>query len=277
MPDRSFHFIPGNRPEWFAGAGTLGADQLIFDLEDSVPSAEKESARRHVGEHLRKGDTANWFVRIHGHETAEFHNDVTLLREFPTVGLVIPKLSHESDWIQLASCINGQGRRVIVLIESFSAVDTLSALLDSSPWRLYGVGLGLEDLFSSVCFDVGQLDLLVQYVRSRIAIACLARRLAAIDAICGEIRDADEIQRHCLTGRAAGMGGKFTIHPAQVPTVNRVYSPDAAAVQWAQTIAHLSDMDDETGYRRVGDMILTPPKVKKARNILRCMREIENG
>ena len=45
---RSKLFIPVNREKFVAKAWTRGADCLILDLEDSIPPAEKSSARRMV-------------------------------------------------------------------------------------------------------------------------------------------------------------------------------------------------------------------------------------
>jgi (S)-citramalyl-CoA lyase len=41
----NFLFVPGNRPERFAKALASAADLVCIDLEDSVPSVEKDDAR----------------------------------------------------------------------------------------------------------------------------------------------------------------------------------------------------------------------------------------
>jgi hypothetical protein len=53
-PTRSWLFTPATRPERFAKAKEAGADVQIIDLEDSVPPAEKESARRNAFDYLAK-------------------------------------------------------------------------------------------------------------------------------------------------------------------------------------------------------------------------------
>ena len=47
-PIRSFMFVPGNREGWIDKCPASGADAVILDLEDSVPLAEKASARAGV-------------------------------------------------------------------------------------------------------------------------------------------------------------------------------------------------------------------------------------
>ena len=42
---RTLLFVPGNRPERFEKAARCGADAVVLDLEDSVPSVDKAAAR----------------------------------------------------------------------------------------------------------------------------------------------------------------------------------------------------------------------------------------
>lgn len=45
MSGRSYLFVPGNRPERFEKARSAGADAVILDLEDAVPSEKKTETR----------------------------------------------------------------------------------------------------------------------------------------------------------------------------------------------------------------------------------------
>ena len=42
---RSMLFMPGNNPGMLVSADILGADSIIYDLEDAVSLDEKDSAR----------------------------------------------------------------------------------------------------------------------------------------------------------------------------------------------------------------------------------------
>ena len=42
---RSFQFVPANNPGMLMSADILGADSVIFDLEDAVIDSEKDAAR----------------------------------------------------------------------------------------------------------------------------------------------------------------------------------------------------------------------------------------
>ena len=49
---RTVLFTPGTRPDRVAKAIGAGADSVCLDLEDAVPLAEKQDARKHVSEFL---------------------------------------------------------------------------------------------------------------------------------------------------------------------------------------------------------------------------------
>ena len=50
--------------------------------------------------------------------------------------------------------------------------------------------------------------------------------------------------------------------------INAIFAPAADVVRWAERVAELTGLRDDLGYQRLGGMIVTPPKIKKARQIL---------
>src|SRR5437899_10149171 len=56
MRRRSQLYVPANNPHMIAKAAVIEADSIVFDLEDAVPTQEKESARRSLGSAFRKAD-----------------------------------------------------------------------------------------------------------------------------------------------------------------------------------------------------------------------------
>ena len=51
-PCRSALFVPGNKPSWVENAVASGVESLINEIDDSVPVADKKSARLLVKEAL---------------------------------------------------------------------------------------------------------------------------------------------------------------------------------------------------------------------------------
>ena len=60
-PLRSLLIMPANRADMLAKSPSYGADALVFDLEDSVPIAEKPKARVLAREYIEK----TWCGKCH--------------------------------------------------------------------------------------------------------------------------------------------------------------------------------------------------------------------
>jgi citrate lyase subunit beta/citryl-CoA lyase len=267
MADRSFHFVPGSRPDLFERLETLGADRYVLDLEDAVPLALKQRAREDVARFLRTAGGDACFVRVNPCQTPEGVADMAALAGLPGVGLVVSKIDSEPT-LEAALAAAGTGPRPIVaLVESFAGIRRLPAMLERHAGRLHGVAVGVEDLLATSCFDEQELAALVAHAKCAVATECLAHGLLPIDGICTDTVDAAAIEAHAVRGRATGMAAKFTIHPRQIPVVNAVFGPSAERVRWAEEIVWLAGSAADTGYVRMGDVLVTPPKVKKARHI----------
>ena len=76
---RSALYAPGNVPKMLAKVGTFGADAIVLDLEDAVPAAEKEGARRMVREALGHIKGPQRFVRLNGYATGLLQEDLSVV------------------------------------------------------------------------------------------------------------------------------------------------------------------------------------------------------
>lgn len=74
MSGRSYLFVPGNRPDRFEKARSAGADAVILDLEDAVPSEKKTETREAVSAWLSPERPA--YVRVNGTATPWFWDDL---------------------------------------------------------------------------------------------------------------------------------------------------------------------------------------------------------
>ena len=90
---RSWLFVPGNRPRMIQKAPSLGADVIVYDLEDALPSAEKASGRRLVAEALEAPPGRSLrYVRVEADPQAGLEDARSVVR--PGLdGLVLPKVS----------------------------------------------------------------------------------------------------------------------------------------------------------------------------------------
>jgi len=279
-PRRSCLSVPGGNARMQAKAATLEADAVLFDLEDATAPSEKEAARSVIVSSLRELDfeRRSISVRVNGVDTAWCYRDVVDVVE--AVGdrldsIILPKVESAAD-VQFLDRLLRQielGRGwpagrigVEVLIESAAGmqrVDEIAAASDRLETLIFGPG----DLSASL--GMGQLSIgtlesgypgdVWHYALIRILVAARANGLLAIDGPYAAFADLDGLEQSAMRTASLGYDGKWVIHPTQIDTVNRVYSPDPGAVDRAQGILHAfreaTESEGRGALRYEGEMI----------------------
>jgi len=130
-----------------------------------------------------------------------------------------------------------------VLIESASGVQQVDEIARSSA-RLEALIFGPGDLSASL--GLGQLTIgtlegdyagdIWHYALMRLLVAARANGLLAIDGPYAAFADLPGLERSARRTAALGYDGKWVIHPSQIDTVNRLYSPDPATYARAEGI-----------------------------------------
>jgi len=113
------------------------------------------------------------------------------------------------------------------------------------------------------------------YALFRIAVAAKAHGLQAIDGPCSDIADLALLERSSLKASQLGYDGKWVIHPSQLATVNRAFTPDAEQILRAEQI--LAALDDRGGASRMGEEMVDEAHGRMAREVLlRARRPASN-
>ena len=153
---RSMLFLPGNTPRMLINGAFLGADAIIFDLEDAVAPAEKDAARILVRNTMRYMDLGGCevIVRINSIDTAFWKADLEqILPEKPNL-ILLPKTGSAADVLEADAYITeledklGFARntvRLMPLIETALGVENAYAIASASD-RVAALFLGAEDL-----------------------------------------------------------------------------------------------------------------------------------
>ncbi|SMP57830.1 HpcH/HpaI aldolase/citrate lyase family protein [Noviherbaspirillum suwonense] len=261
--NRTYLFVPGNRPERYAKALAAGADAVIIDLEDAVAPAEKTAARDALRAWLSPAHPV--LVRINSADTAWFEDDLALAGLPGVAGVVLPKAEQAGDVARLVA----QGApAVLPLIES--ALGFHNALdLARQP--------GVERLlFGSIDFsvDLGLTEGVeeLQYFRSQLV---LVSRLAGIqppvDGVTTTLDDAGRLADDTRRARRYGFGGKLCIHPRQVAPVNAAFAPSEAEAAWALRVLQAVENTDGAAVAVDGKMV-DRPVVLQAQAIIEEVR-----
>ena len=256
-PRRTCLSVPASNARMQAKAATLDADQVLFDLEDATAPSEKVGARAVVVESLKSLDFGQRAVavRVNGAGTEWCYRDVVDVVE--SAGdridtLILPKVESAADihfldrlltQIEDARSWPVGGIGIEVLIESAPGLQQVDAIAASSP-RLETLIFGPGDLSASL--GMGQLTIgtlesgyaadIWHYALMRVLVASRVNGLLAIDGPYAAFADLDGLDVSARRTAVLGFDGKWVIHPSQIATVNRVFSPDPATYARAEGI-----------------------------------------
>ena len=269
---RCWLFAPGHEGRKARKALRAGADFVVLDWEDAVPSAQKQAAREEtlaVTTELERDDPqalAKLCVRINDPNSEYFAGDVEALHGWQPAVVVVPKVDDLSD-VDAASAV---GSPLMLLIESALGVE-----------RAFEVARG-HDLVRYLAF--GPLDLLADlggswtehgeetlYARSRVAIAARAAGLvAASDGPWPDLEDVEGLGEDTERGRRMGYGGRLAIHPAQLGTIQTAYAPSEEDLDFARRVVAAAEEAEAQGRSAitVDGRFVDAPVVKWAKQVL---------
>ena len=96
---RSMLFLPGNNPNLLINGNCLGADAVIFDLEDAVAPNEKDAARILVRNTMRYMDFGGCerIVRINSIDTPYWKADIDAILPYRPDLILLPKTGTAED------------------------------------------------------------------------------------------------------------------------------------------------------------------------------------
>jgi (S)-citramalyl-CoA lyase len=208
-------------PHQYGKAQECGADLGLLDLEDSVPPAEKERARRLVLPFLAAPQEAPRALRINGLHTPEGLCDIAALAASgacPDV-LLLPKVESVHD-VRLAEHLLAGGLAGVpffAILETPRGLHAADEIAAAGP-RVAALIFGAADYAAQVGTARTWENLV--YARSRLLAAARRAGIAAIDSPCFALGDEEEARLEVERAVRMGFDGKIAIHPKQVALLN---------------------------------------------------------
>jgi citrate lyase subunit beta/citryl-CoA lyase len=254
-------FVPATKPDRFRKAAASGADAIVVDLEDAVADSDKVGARSNVA--LSSGLDVDVILRVNAFGTAWHDGDLHLAADQPLAAVMLPKVE-SADQIERVRAVTGS-KPLIALIETVEGLRCIDEIARSA--SVVQLGLGTQDLSAELdcspdsrLFDVARYNLM------------LASRSAGIaPPLDGVSLVLDNVEGLAAEGAGIvdlGFGGRFCIHPAQIPPLRRGLTPDAATIERARRIVAVGQ-----GAARVDGMMIDEPVRRRAeRQIFRFDR-----
>ncbi len=243
---RSWLYVPGNSPRFLARAFETDADAVIFDLEDSVPPAEKDHARQLVREALAappRAARASVWVRVNAFGTDAFEADLAAVVGPGMDGVRLPKVD-APDAVRAAADLIGElerraglrdgATRLVCGIESAAGVAAAAEIAHASD-RVQALAFGAADYCADIGVESSAEATLV--ARSLLVIASRSAGVAPpVDGAHLDLDDDEGLRGASLAARRLGFFGRSAIHPRQVPIINAAFRPGAAETARAREI-----------------------------------------
>ena len=282
---RSFLFVPADSERKLAKGPQSGADGLILDLEDSVATDRKKTAREMALAYLRAANRIagpKLYVRVNALDTGLTLGDLATVMQGRPDGIVFPKCIGQRDLDLLGSYLDAfeareeieQGATRILTVATESAAAVLA--LTSAPAkhaRLMGHSWGGEDLMA----DLGALakgpapgvyDDTFRLARTVNLMASVAAGVTAYDTVYPDIRNIEGLRAEAQEARRMGYGGKIAIHPDQVAIIHEVFTPSAQEVDWARRVVATFESNPDAGVLTLDGKMLDKPHLVLARRLL---------
>ncbi|HSL14299.1 MAG TPA: CoA ester lyase [Nitrososphaeraceae archaeon] len=277
---RTLLFIPGNNKRFLEKSKLLYPDILCFDLEDSVPIAEKSIARDMLIEsfssnmrsnnhfdinntnknnttYKNKKKSSQLFVRINSFESELYEQDLESVICERLDGIVIPKVNSASELEKLTGIIaNLEKKRniekTIKLIPSIESSQGVVNAYNIAKFnsRICSLVFGVFDYLYDMKLDYENEGLEYSYARAKIPVDARAAGIPALDSIWQNVDDLDGLQRDAKIAKRLGYAGKSIIHPKHIEPVHNVFVPSQNEIEWAKKVVSRLNLIQEQGDKR---------------------------
>jgi malyl-CoA/(S)-citramalyl-CoA lyase len=311
-PSRMIHFFPASNQKMVGKLPELApkVDILLANLEDGVPSTDKEAARAgliDVAKNVDFGATQFW-TRVNSLDSPWGLDD--LIAAVTEAGdkldvIMIPKVEGPEDihyvdrLLAQLEAKAGLERPLLVhaILETARGVANVEEICAASP-RMQGLSLGPADLAASrrmkttrvggghpgylVRQDPVDGDIhgeratyqqdLWHYTVARMVDACQANGILAFYGPFGDIADVVACEDQFRNAYLLGCVGAWSLHPSQIDIARRVFSPDPADVAHARRV--IAAMGDGTGAVMLDGKMEDDASVKQCKVMVELAEEL---
>ena len=246
---RSMLFMPGNNPGMLVSADILGADSIIYDLEDAVSLDEKDSARTLVRNALSflKFTHSEITVRINPIDSPYWEKDLEAIIPVLPDGIVIPKASVDAvhsveqkiNEIKKAHNIT-KNFSFLMLVESARGIMDVNSIAKASS-LIQGLLLGGEDYSVDMGIQRTRLSKELEYARFSLTTAAHAYGLDSLDTPFTDVEDFEGLRLDTAFSKSIGFSGRLVINPRQVEEIHKIFSPSSAEIERAEAILQAAE------------------------------------
>jgi citrate lyase subunit beta/citryl-CoA lyase len=158
--------------------------------------------------------------------------------------------------------------KIIALVELASSLLEVESIVAID--GVEGVLFGAEDFASDMEIKRTEAGEEIFYPRARIACACKAYGIEAIDTPYTDVLNDEGLIQDALKAQGLGMTGKAAIHPRQIEAIHSVFSPSKDQILWARKVLHAlkEAKDKELGVFSLDGKMIDKPIISRAKTII---------
>ena len=256
-----------------------GTDIVCVELEDGIAPKDKDDAREKglaLFASPQADDGVERIVRINCLRTAFGLADVNavLATDTPPPALMLPKVMTPDEIIWLDDLLSERGHdtRLHIIIETNASLEAIHDIAQAST-RIDALFFGGVDMAAELRCKNAWEPLL--YARSRVVHAAASAGIDAIDVPYLDLEDPDGMTREATLARDLGFSGKGSIHPKQIPILNRIFTPSESEIAHARRIIDAFTKAD-TGLVVVDGKLIEKPVLRDMHRILSIAERIES-
>ncbi len=279
---RSLIFVPGNNPRFLEKAKTLSADIVCFDLEDSVPLEEKQSARSLIKGALAKRSEyrSEVYVRTNSPQSGLVKDDLKEILQKGIDGIVIPKVNNVTEIKKIEkTMVTIEKKRKLKPVELMPSIESAEGVVNayaiaSASKRVSALVFGVFDLLNDLGVEYTKQAEGAKYARAKIPLDARAAGKYAIDAIWQDLNDGSGLAQDCKIAKSLGYAGKSIIHPNQIQTTHHIFHPASGEIEWATKVigAYETAREKKKGATKVEGKMIDEVHFKRAKALLESVK-----
>ena len=268
---QTYHYlyIPGNRLELVKKAYEKKVKNIIIDLEDSVPLAEKEIVRSSVCEFVTDNDlNLNINIRINSDYEMQ-KKDIKSVLKTKVKNIFVPKLEINSAIV--TESLGDKFENVIGIIETAKGLDDLKRI--SSKIKIQQLAIGEVDFSTDLGIEETAQALL--FYRSKLVyISKILNIKPPIGGVYKNINDFEGLQKFARNIKEIGFEGMQAIHPEQVEIIDAIFKPTLDEINEAKELLRDIELNDKKG---IGVFVDSNGSIVDAAMIMRAKKIINQS
>lgn len=232
----------------FAKVPTIPADAFILDLEDAVPLADKEVARKKVVAQLQDPshfpDGAILVPRANGLDSPWGRDDLTAFGEAGATTVMYPKIDSLAELEEVVAILEktGSSPEIVASIESMAGVINAAEIFSHPSVVVTTFGPGDLHVDASIpMFEPdGSWNPAITWSKVQTVFAAKSQGVAVLSiAFPKNMKDLDETRALIEEDKRLGFTGYCSFYPPQVPIINDLFTPSADEIADAREIVEV--------------------------------------